>query len=354
MLFYISCFLFIFALLELDNLFNIKGLKPTVYIFIFLFYALRFDVGYDYMYYYSILTKTINFYDAMFNRLELLNRVLINISQAVHFPQFFFIITSFLLIYPLYLTIKNYSKDFALSTIIFLSFPIFFFNSLSVIRQYVAIGILFYAFKYIKSREFWKFTIFLVIAVLFHYSAIIGLLLYWVYYKKIETKYFILLFVFGIFSFDISFYVVKYLFPQYLEYLIDNIGIGGDKILIVFQIIGFLLLFFANKKKEANSDYNFYFTAFFIGLFIWSSLNRYGHAGLRGGLYFIIYFILLIPELLEAIKQKRLVRQFTYSLCFLFFVFSIYLGVKNPHKDPNIPYRIYFLTNKNVYKIPNE
>ena len=93
MLFYICCFIFIFLLLELDKTKKIKGLKATIFFFIFSFYALRFDVGYDYMYYYSILDKSISFYDAMLNRLELFNRALIVISQKLHFLQFYFIIT---------------------------------------------------------------------------------------------------------------------------------------------------------------------------------------------------------------------------------------------------------------------
>tara|TARA_R110000868_G_scaffold343960_4_gene604930 strand:- start:1038 stop:1466 length:429 start_codon:yes stop_codon:yes gene_type:complete len=137
--------------------------------------------------------------------------------------------------------------------------------------------------------------------------------------------------------------------PQYLQYLDKRIGVGGDKLLILFQVIGFFILFITNKKKE-NLNYNFYVISFFMGLFIWSSLAPYGHAGFRGALYFTAFFILFLPEVYDIIKERRVLKQITYLLFFCFFTFTLWLGTKNPHKDPNIPYRIYFLTDKTYFK----
>ncbi|GAL69359.1 hypothetical protein JCM19302_4088 [Jejuia pallidilutea] len=35
-----------------------------------------------------------------------------------------------------------------------------------------------------------------------------------------------------------------------------------------------------------------------------------------------------------------------------FFIFTLIVGKLNPNKDPNIPYRIYFFTDKDEFKIP--
>ena len=352
MLIYILFFSVVFISLLLGEKRAVKGLNFywLSYFIIFLFSALRFDVGYDFIMYYEILNKKIKYYDAMLGRLEYFNRVIINFSQETQCLQFFFIITSFLIIYLNYKTIKEHSKDFTISTLVFLSFPIFFFNSLSIVRQYVAISIIFYSFKYIKTRKLFLFLFVVTIAFLFHKSAILAIVLYWLYNKKVESKYLFILFFAGLFFSDLAYYVVEYLMPEYLMYLDRKIGVGGDKLLLIFQIIGFLLLFLVNKVKR-NEVNNFYILVFFIGLFIWSSLAPYGHAGFRGGLYFIVFFILLLPEVYDIIKEKKMLKQLTYLVCFSFFIFTLWVGIKNPNKDPNIPYRVYFLTDKTDFKI---
>ncbi|WP_188653890.1 EpsG family protein [Yeosuana aromativorans] len=352
MLIYILFYLFVFSLLLFGKYKVIKGVNFywLTYFFIFLFSAFRYDVGYDFMYYYKILDKSIKYYDNMFNRLEFLNKIIINFSQDINFLQLYFIATSFLIVFLIYKTVKFYSKDFIISTLIFLSFPIFYFNSFSIIRQFVAISIVFYSFKFVKSKKLFSFLLSIFIAFFFHKSAVLALPIYWIYRLKLKNIHFIIIYFVGLFSSEIAYYAVKFIIPEYMVYLEKRIGVGGDKLLIIFQIIGFFLLFLVNKKKGDN-NYNFYITSFFIGLFIWSSLSPYGHAGFRGGLYFIVFFILLLPEVLEIIKEKKLLKYTTYCICFIFFVFTLWIGTQNPHKDPNIPYRVYFLTDKNEFKI---
>jgi len=352
MIFYLFFFILIVFLLQVDKMGLIKrvNLKLIAFIIIFLFCALRFDVGYDYMYYQNLITKNIDFYEEMFNRMEFFNRGLISISQAINFPQFYFIVTSFIIIFLIYDVLKRESHDFLISTLIFLSFPIFFLSSLSIIRQYVAITIIFYSYRFIKSKKIIQFLTCVFLAFLFHKSAIIAVVLYWLYDRHINSIYYIVLYFVGLFSSQFAIILVGFFFPEYVTYLERALGTGGDKLLILFQILGFFMLFFINRKKKNNTNYNFYMATFFLGLFIWSSLASYGHAGFRGSLYFIIFFVLLFPELLTIIKQKKIIEYLMYLICFVFFVFSLWLGMKNTTKDPNIPYRVYFISDITTFK----
>jgi hypothetical protein len=352
MIIYIFFFLIVFALLRIQQIQKVRGLNfhALAYVIIFLLCALRFDVGFDYTYYYELLTKQADFYEDKFLRLEYMNQFLINISQNMGFPQFYFILTSFIIVFCTYQAIKRHSKDFVISTLIFLSFPIFFLNSLSIIRQYVAICIVFYGFRYIQNRKLFPYLITITIAILFHKSAVIGIVLYWIYNRRIKNIYYMILYFAGLFSSKLAYLVVAYIFPQYLKYLDRKIGTGGDKVLLLFQLIGLILLLLVDSKKMAFKNYNFYMTSFFIGLFIWSSLSSYGHAGFRGALYFMVFFILLLPEVLDLIKERKLLKQLVYYISFAFFIFSLWLGTKNETKDPNIPYQVIFLTDKTTYK----
>ncbi|MBD0831210.1 EpsG family protein [Aestuariibaculum sediminum] len=353
MILYILFYFIIFCfLINYNRSFKLKYFNYC-YSLVFLFSAFRFDVGYDFPLYYGWIKGDYKFIEDQLNRLEFLSRSLVVFSHDIGFYQLFFIITSFIIIYLTYRSIKEYSSDYVISTLVFLSFPIFFFNSLSIIRQYVALSIVFYSFKYIRSRVLFKFLSCIFIAFLFHKSAIVAIILYWVYNIKFKNVHFLIIYISGFFSSQLIYILVKSLFPYYLPYLDQNIGVGGDKILLAFQVIGLFILFFVDKKQN-DYNYRFYLNTFFIGLFIWSSLAPYGHAGFRGALYFMVFFILLFPEIIILVKERKVLKPMVYLLCFCFFVFTLIMGKLNPHKDPNIPYRVFFLTDKSDFESVKE
>lgn len=347
MLTYIFFYLAVFFFLWINSQ-NSKNLffGKIAFLMLFLMSALRFDVGWDYESYYNLIEKNMKFYEAQLDRLEPLNQLLIKISQYFEFTQFYFIITSLIICFYFYATFRSYSSNFAVSTLLFLSLPIFFFSSLAIIRQFTALAIVFYSFKYIEFRQILKFSLFLIIATLFHKSAIIAFPLYYLFRWKPHFYFFPIIYVFGFFSSDLLYLMVENVLPQYLKYLDKSIGQGGDKVLILFQILGLFLLFFINRLKRQQTRNNFYFLSFFVGLFVWSSLAKYGHAGFRGGLYYIVFFLLLVPNIIIEIKQKKLLVEVTYTICFFFFLLTLYLGKMNPKKDPNIPYRTFLFKDK--------
>lgn len=348
MIFYIVVFLVVLALLVFGKKFTINGLnvQGLAYLLIFVLSAFRFDVGWDYITYFNLIEKNIKFYENQLLRLEPFNRVLINFSQDIDFTQFYFITTSFIIVYCIYKTLKRHSSDIVISTLLFLSLPIFFFNSLSIIRQFTAVSLLFFAFRFIQARQLFRFLFVLVIATCFHKSALVALPLYFLYGWRPPFYFYPIIFIFGFFSSDFLYWMVQHLLPQYLRFLDMSVGVGGDKVLLLFQFLGFLLLFFVDQLKRQKNENSFYFLVFFIGLFIWSSLARYGHAGFRGSLYYIVYFLLLAPNILVEFKQRKILNELTYVVCFFFFVLTLYLGKINPKKDPNIPYQTFFNKDK--------
>lgn len=355
MAFYTIFFLIILFLLQSDKVLKIKGASSffLAYVIIFLVCALRFDVGWDYVSYYDLIERNIKFYDAQLSIIEPMNRWLIAISQYLGFTQLYFIVTSFIICFSFYRTFKNHSSDFAVSTLLFLSLPIFFFNSLSIIRQFVAVAIMMYSLRFIQSRDLFRFSIIVVVAILFHKSAIVAIPLYFLYERKVHFYFFPIIFALGFFSSEILYWLVEHLLPRYLKFLDGLIGQGGNKVLLLFQALGFILLFFVNRVQSNKKENNFYFLIFYIGLFIWSSLAKYGHAGMRGGLYYTVFLLLLIPNILTELKQRKLMRQLTFLACIVFFGFTLYLGKSNIKKDPNLPYRTFFFkTRVDIEKIP--
>lgn len=358
MLYYIFFFLFILISLyfkEVKTNFKIDRIQLSFTIII-LFSAFRFDVGYDFSMYYHLIDGSTPFLDAQINRLEFLSRNLVILSNKIGFYQLFFILTSFLIYIPIGYTIKKNSLDTKLSTLIFICVPLFYFNSLSIIRQFVAVALIFYSFNFIKKKQFFNFLISVFIAFFFHKSAIIGLPIYFIYQNShlIKRKMILIIYIAGFFSSKIIGFLTSYFFSQYAGYVEGRIaGEGGNLLLKLFQVIGLLLLIILYQKKETKKDFNFYIISFFIGLFIWSSLSHFGHAGYRGSLYFTIFVLLLIPCLTQRIKQKKLFKEITVVICTLMFFLNLYIGSRHKIKDPNMPYQIFLFKTSKDFK-PNE
>ena len=93
MLIYIIFILLIFILPILGKINITKGVRiygfTAAFILIFIFCALRFDVGYDYEMYHMLIDGDIKYYTAKINRIEYLPRQLILFSRFIGFYQFF-------------------------------------------------------------------------------------------------------------------------------------------------------------------------------------------------------------------------------------------------------------------------
>ena len=355
MLIYIIFILLIFILPILGKINITKGVRiygfTAAFILIFIFCALRFDVGYDYEMYHMLIDGNIKYYTAQINRIEYLPRQLILFSQFIGFYQFFFIASSFIIIYFYYMAIKKNSLDRWISTLIFVCFPLFFSMSLSLVRQFIAVAILFYSFKYIKQRKFWKYLSVVVVCFFIHKSSILALPIYFIYGNFINKKIIVFIYILGFFSSEILAFFIKLTSERYSIYLDKIGGEGGNLTLIFFQVLGlFLLPLVYNFRDKEDKKFNFYLLTYFVGLFIWASLSKFGHAGIRGGLYYMSFTILIIPHLKNKIKEYKIIRESIAIICFLFFFINLYIGSRHKIKDANLPYQTYFFKSAKDFK----
>ena len=56
------------------------------------------------------------------------------------------------------------------------------------VRQYLAAAIIFAAYPFLRNRQFWKWTLFVFIAFLFHKSAVVMIVPYFFAHRKIDWK----------------------------------------------------------------------------------------------------------------------------------------------------------------------
>ena len=99
----------------------------------------------------------------------------------------FIFITSFLSMIGIYDFIKENSKNYFASIYLFITFNYFIYY-FCTLRQVLAISILLLSMRFIKSKDFKKFIFLVLLASLFHKTAIIFGIVYFIPYIKLTKK----------------------------------------------------------------------------------------------------------------------------------------------------------------------
>ena len=254
-----------------------------------------------------------------------------------HSRQVFLFVCATLSLAPVFYIIGNKSNMVMLSTLIFLGLPCFSI-SFSALRQAIAVGIVFYSIRFIQSKKIILFFLTIVIASLFHSSALTFLVAYPLYYFNQTT-------ITKIISFSLL--PVVYLLRRPIFLLLcsifnENPNIDNNKsvtLFIVFSLIYlFAILFYNDKCKEENGYINIFYIACFCQAF--GGLNS---IVMRVGYYFMIILVLLLPKIIAGysiIGKKG--APIIYCIIFIAFsLFGLYLLSSNTWAMSN-PYKFFW------------
>lgn len=100
--------------------------------------------------------------------------------------RYVFILVVTLIIYALYyINIKRYASDYRIALLLF--FGLLFFFTFTYLRQMIGVGIAGLSLKYVYERKLWKFVACVLLAALFHNSAIILLSIYIIPSRKFNV-----------------------------------------------------------------------------------------------------------------------------------------------------------------------
>jgi hypothetical protein len=135
---------------------------------------------------------------------------------------------------------------------LFFTLSMFYFASFNLIRQYAAVSVILYGFKYILEKRFLVYLIYVGIAMLFHYSAIVMLSMYFLLGRKYTYKH--LFFLTALFL--LSFSIIKYLatFTSYGIYLTREFEHSAN--LFVSLLFGCACLFFLFLRDSLSETNN--------------------------------------------------------------------------------------------------
>lgn len=260
----------------------------------------------------------------------------------------------------LYLAIKSYCKKGALSLSFATYYLLYYNDSLNNLRQFPAILIVLYSYRYIKNKKLIPFLICIALASTFHVTAIFGVVLYpisWMAENKFSKLNLVLISaivliscfsiesIFGLFG-KVGFNLVRY------EHYFYNTESGG-KFIRLFLFGGIWVFYLANKKRyerysgnssEANT-FLFYST---ISL-AFTSLMFLGFSNfiVRLSYYFDFFLLLYLPIVTQMrgtinVKNGRVKvnANFIVIIMLLLMYWIVTYAIRNGAST--IPYKFYW------------
>ena len=284
------------------------------------------------------------------------------------------ILGSAVICFSFYNIIRKYSKNYALSSLIFIS--TIFTVTMNISRQYIALAFLLYAFDAIIQKKQKQAILLILLATSMHYSAIIFLpLVYFASSKtSINRKSFFLI---GAISFSaIPFYMVIInvfvsIFDQYSRFITSSkysteLEVSLQYVLF-FVMVTFLGLMYIspirlkNKKgklviarnniiksifvdDEKKLQCYLLFFLLFIEYIVVYFISRNLLIAARFTYYFQSSLIIVIPNTIYYLKQKYQSKLVNISITVAFVAYFVYFGYRYFISDPHgiFPYVFFW------------
>lgn len=298
-----------------------KFLIIISFLVLFLPHALRYGIGTDYFYTYVpgffATGRGVEFYDEL--GFDLMNKIIYFLTKDY---KVLFFICSFLIFFFIYRGIVKNSKNIPLSILLIFLTQCYFY-SMNMMRQAIAIAIIFYAFKYIKNNQKIKYIVCTLLASLIHSSAIIMLPFIFIYNIEIGKIKKIIICIILLLCGNLVGNIIYYLVNTYTSYgWYYNSAFATETVpmtLILTNLMLFLLnILFYPDKKEEDKEYRLLSNINFIGMCV-IIISPTIPLVYRIVKYFTIYQILFIPEMFNKIKKGK--TRFTIKAIVVGFMF---------------------------------
>ena len=305
----------VFFSLPQNNKYRIPIDKQIIVIILWLFSGFRYFVGKDFGTY-KIIFENPNHVGNLS-----LEPVWINIANFFRnnhlSSQAWFLFTSFIIIYLICFGIRKLSINFYLSVVLFVV-GWFYFESMNVVRQYVAISILFAAFYLFLEKKYLLYIIAIFIAFQFHKSAIIMLPIIFLakikYPKWLMISAVIITFFTGdklmLLILDFILELSGTLLGSYASYTLEKVRqmttVNTGLLRVFYNLIAIGILFLSEKINKKHI-YNYIYINLVVFSVLIYNVFMYVQPVMRLSWYMFIFIIVLIPYILKCFTlQSRL------------------------------------------------
>ena len=344
MYFYFSYYIYIILLLLIDNFIKKDFFILIAVLTIILVSGTRFETGYDFLNYVGFyLSEADESHEPLF---KLLLETLKIFSSDY---QLFFFVSSFITVLGIYFAITKYTKYKKTALLIFLLVPGLYLNTFSIVRQGIAeIFVMLAIYYLVYEKNKLKYLFYFILSVGFHYTALVPLILVFVFKKILSILYsntiYILFILFSIIlsKLNIADIILGAAFGRFAAYLDMTHDVSMLK-LIVSNLFFILLILFKNKFIKSPADV-FLLNIMFIGVLLINVFASFTPVT-RLSYYFLIFQIILVPKLIYSFKSNQLKVIFLSGFIFyylLMFTNSLMIDEQTDKYPKITPYQNYF------------
>lgn len=279
-----------------------------VFIQLYFLVAFRdFSVGSDtevYVWWFET-TKTVSFWDFDYSRHEkgyiLFNKLLAFVNN----PQVFIAITGFIPLFIIFKFIKKESKIPFLSIYLFITLG-FYSDIFNLFRQIIALTFIIVSYKYLKEEKLWRFVGSILIASLFHISALAFLVIYFVKNLSPSFKSLCLYLIAAIGLYITATPLVQFIVSNFSTR--SNMTVesnGGITLLLVLILTLVAGLIFRNSVVNIDETSNVLYNILYLAILVQILALEFS-LFTRVTSYFMFFIIIFIPEVLSSINDKGL------------------------------------------------
>jgi transmembrane protein EpsG len=254
------------------------------------------------------------------------------------------LITSIIIVFFFLKEFKNDSEQLWLSVLLFVNIGAYY-TSFNIMRHILAAAIVFAGSKYLYNRKFYKYLLIIIIATMFHATAILMLPFYFILNMKCNKLNFSIITLGTIFLTTfldkIMSFVFMFVFKRYANYSYGMTGLNLTSVVVPISILIFIILHkkcfnINNTKNRIWINATIYYVVFSVlGLKI-QMIQRFAE-------YFAPYVLLLIPLVCARIKDKSQRILYYFLIVILLIVYN-YVILSGTGYDP-----YYFIWNKHLY-----
>jgi len=253
---------------------------------------------------------------------------------------------------PIFIYAYNKREKFSITFLIFIFLTTMYAKSFNLIRQFIAISWIVLSIYYFENKKYKKALFAYIIAILFHYTAVICIVAYFIIYilenyKNRENKrnwmifiiliaiVFTLLFTVGLNS------ISKFLPDKYAAYIGSQYNISSFKIssllkkLLWVVFSASIVCYYRKKDDMVYSEQLVYLMLLFIDIILYFMSLKVGTFGRLGYYFLYIAYFGMIPKIRDIFKQKCFI---SFVIISLLLVLWYNMTVVNWQADETYPY----------------
>lgn len=290
-----------------------------------------------YLYYFDIYSKGLDLSRTFEVGYQYLNYLIGKVTIDHHY---FIVIIATILYVGVGWHIKKYSRNIALSVCLF--YCMFFSVFTSMFRQGIAMVLVLFGYKLLKTEKKIPAILLFLLATTFHTTAIVSFLLLF-NAEVLKKKWFVfgltaicgLVSIIGLFD-----KIVIAILPRYAHYFESRYASSGWLAVtytLVFNAIWYVLI---SKSITANDNQDRYVATNFTLLLIFSAFGYSVNLFTRAGEYFSLISIIEIPNILYRGKVKHY-RLWLFILCSFLLIMFILTLIFRPGWNHLYPYEFW-------------